>query len=89
MKLTSRQRDLARHALGLNGQRKQSYRNRFVADPGHDDHPEWMKLCRKGAAGMRTAHAMLGRSDLFWLTRQGAEAAMNAGETLDPEDFPR
>ncbi len=89
MKLTPRQRELARHALGLNGERKSSYRNRFVAGPGHDDHPEWMRLCRKGAAERRTARAVLGGSDLFWLTRQGAEAALNAGETLDPEDFPR
>ncbi len=29
-----------------------------------------------------------GGDDLFWLTVEGAEAALKPGEKLDPEDFP-
>jgi hypothetical protein len=88
IKLTPKQRSLARHALGLTDGRKQSYRNRFVADAAHEDHPEWMRMVRKGAASYRAAQAMFGGSDLFWLTQAGAQAALEPGELLDPEDFP-
>lgn len=86
--MTPRQKELARHALGLDGRRKQSYRNRFWAGPGHDDFEDWQAMVAAGlalvsepAAGHRPDHA-------FWLTRPGATAALNKGETLCPEDFP-
>ena len=37
MTLTDSQLSMARHALGLDGKRKQSYRNRFFAGLGHAD----------------------------------------------------
>lgn len=86
--MTPRQKELARHALGLDGRRKQSYRNRFWAGPGHDDFGEWQQMVKDGLAyvskpdpGYRPDHA-------FWLTHSGAEAALNKGERLCPEDFP-
>lgn len=86
--MTPRQIELARHALGLDGRRRRSYRNRFWAGPGHDDFEEWKAMVADGNAhvseprdGVRPDHA-------FWLTRQGAEAALRGDEALCPEDFP-
>lgn len=87
-RLSPRERELARHALGLTDGRTRSYRNRFVAGKGHADHPDWLRLVKRGLAGRRAGVKMFGGSDLFWLTRQGAELALKPGETLDPEDFP-
>lgn len=83
--MTPRQRDLARCALGLGirtGRNKtvRSYRNRFFASIGHADYEDWKAMVAAGEAE--------GLGDPFWLTRAGAEAALNAGESLDPEDFP-
>jgi hypothetical protein len=86
--MTPRQRELARHALGLDGRRSQSYRNRFVAGPDHDDFEDWELMVARRLAGRRSGDQMLGGSDLFWLTYRGALQALNDGETLDPEDFP-
>jgi len=87
-RLTPAQVKLARHALGLGDGRKASYRNRFAASPGTPDHAEWMRMYRKGAANYRSARAVGGSLDLFWLTTDCAEAVLLPGETLDPEDFP-
>jgi hypothetical protein len=86
--MTPRQIELARHALGLDGRRKQSYRNRFWAGPGHGDFADWEAMVADGyafvsapAEGHRPDHA-------FWLTRKGAQLALRKGERLCPEDFP-
>lgn len=85
--MTPRQKQLARHALGLDGSRKQSYRNRFFAGPGHADFADWQELVATGFAREREPNAV--RPDhAFWLTREGADAALNKGERLCPEDFP-
>ena len=87
--LTDEQRELARHALGLGNDRKQSYRNRFVTGPGGADHPAWLDMVQRGLAKQRMGSTLpFGGDDLFWLTKQGATLALSAGETLDPEDFP-
>lgn len=88
MNLDSRKIDLARHALGLPNPRKRSYRNHFVAGPGHDDYEDWMVMVGMGVAMRRHGDAMTGGDDLFFLTRNGAHAALKKGESLDPEDFP-
>jgi hypothetical protein len=86
--VTPFERDLARHALGLDGRRTMSYRNRFVAGPSHDDHPAWLEMVRAGLAVRRDgAKLPFGGDDLFHLTPDGAHAALMPGETLDPEDF--
>lgn len=89
MSLSPRQKELARHALGLDGRRTQSYRNRIVAGPGHDDFAEWELMASRGLAGRRAGVQMFGGDDLFWVTHRGALLALNPGETLDPEDFPK
>lgn len=78
--MTPRQRELARRALGLGGGRTMSYRNRFIAGPGHNDFGVWVEMVREGLA--------IRRDDLFLLTADGAHGALMPGDTLDPEDFP-
>lgn len=87
--MTPQQRDLARHALGLDGRRKQTYRNHFVTGPGCTVHENWMALVDAGLAWRRSGSALTGGDDLFGLTLKGAQAALGPGETLCAEDFPR
>lgn len=83
------QRELARHALGLPNKMRMSYRNRFVAGHDHDDYQDWRDMCSAGYADRRGPLNSYGRDDLFWLTESGAKLALNKGERLDPEDFPK
>lgn len=86
--MTPKQRELARHTLGLDNPdaKKRSYRNRFFASAGH---PAWHDLHVMVGAGWMNLEDQKGqRSTLFWLNRSGALLALNKGETLDPEDFP-
>lgn len=83
--MTPYQIDLARHALGLNRQRV-SFRNYFVAGPGHNDYAGWMDMVEKGVATRRPGGLGTCAGDfIFALTRAGAEAAMRPGEKIDPE----
>ena len=84
--MTAEQREQARHALGLDGTRKKSYRNRYVI---HEDNPVWSDMVAKGWATMRPASTVpFGGCAIFYLTRTGALLALNKGEKLCPEDFP-
>lgn len=85
--MTPEQIELARHALGLDDRRKQSYRNRFCAGPGHDDYAAWVAMVADGNAEQHKSKLYAGDS-MFFLTKAGATAALRPGETLDPEDFP-
>jgi hypothetical protein len=87
--MTPKQIELARHALGLPHISRKSYRNRFVAGPGHDDYEEWMAMVASGDAMRRDGKTVcFGGDDLFWLTKKGALEALKHGERLDTEDFP-
>lgn len=79
---------LARHALGLPNSRRRTYRNHFVTGPGHSDFDNWTAMVADGNARTRAGSAITGGDSVFWLTRQGATAALMRGEHLDPEDFP-
>lgn len=81
---TDRQRQLARQALGLN-YRMVSYRNRHFLYPGSVIHSVWLDMVAMGAA-QRSDHPS--GMDHFSLTHAGAEAALEWGESLCPEDFP-
>jgi hypothetical protein len=87
--VTAKQLSLIRHALGL-GRRGQkvSYRNHFVAGPGHSDYADWQELVTEGHAKHRAGNEISGGDDIFWVTKSGAELALRPGESLDPEDFP-
>jgi hypothetical protein len=85
--MTPEQRELARHALGLPNKRRQTYRNRYVC---REDNPEWSAMVAAGEATMRPAATVpFGGSAIFYLTEAGARLALNRGEKLDPEDFPK
>jgi len=81
------QRELARHALGLPNDRRRSYRNRYYVAPGAPAWWSWRALVDAGLALFEAGPACRG-SDLFMLTRTGAEAALAPSESLDLEDFP-
>lgn len=85
--MNERQIKLARHALGLPNKAMRSYRNRFVAGPGHTDYADWAAMVEEKSA-KRLKSGGFGESTLFYLTRAGAALALMQGETLDPEDFP-
>lgn len=86
--MSPEQIELARHALGLDGARRQSYRNHFVTGPGSNDYTNWQAMVAAGHAKRRAGSAMTGGDDLFWLTESGARLALKDREKLDPEDFP-
>lgn len=82
--MTPRQKQLARHALGLPNDSKQAYRNNFVTGPGNPDHVEWSAMVDAGLAKVTTQRREIyGGMDVFWLTRTGAEAAIGKGEKLE------
>lgn len=86
MMMNNEQKTLARHALGLPNPQRRSYRNRFVC-PEAD--PEWNAMVRGGLATMRKGETLPFDGDAcFYLTRAGAEAALEPREKLCPEDFP-
>ena len=88
--MTLAQIELARHALGLPNKRRQSYRNYFVAGKGHEDYPAWLQMVEQGDARRYDGTKVhFGGDDLFTLTIAGAEKALQRGERLDPEDFPK
>jgi hypothetical protein len=86
--MTPQQIELARHALGLPNDRRRSYRNYFTAGTGHPDFADWIAMIKAGTAKRRISSRMAGGDDVFWLTIEGAQAALQHGESLDPEDFP-
>lgn len=86
--MTPRQTALARHALGLDGHQKRSYRNRYFTHEWNRDYHTWLRMVRDGNA---TSHPLKGagsRRVVFCLTLEGATAVLKKGESLDPEDFP-
>jgi len=85
--LTPKQRELARHALGLPNKKRKSYRNHFVTGKSSSDYPHWQEMVAAGFAAVRGGNELTGGDDLFRLTKKGALAALNQREHLDPEDF--
>lgn len=86
--LNPKQRELARHALGLTGSCRMSYRNYFSTGAGCADHVAWNEMVELGAAVAHRAVKMCAGDDVFCLTRLGAETVLNRGEKLSSEDFP-
>ncbi len=72
----AKERELARHALGLPNKSRASYRNHFVAGPGHTEYADSMSMVTQGWAVKRG-------QDLVCLTPQGARLALDYGEILD------
>ena len=86
--MTPLQRKMARHALGLPNRDKRSYRNRYVATEGPAGTlAAWQGLVKAGLAVELTKHRV-GQNRSYVLTPAGAQAAIDPGEALCPEDFP-
>ena len=81
--MTPDQKKLARHALGLPNKSKRSYRNYFMAGVGTDNFETWKTMEAEGYAEQSSRE-----EKVFWLTRDGAKAALEGKERLCPEDFP-
>lgn len=88
MALTDTQRELARHALGLPGKSCISYRNRFYVGVASPTYAVWMEMVRLGRAALIPPQQG-DRVQGFCLTLSGAAAALDPGESLCCEDFPR
>jgi hypothetical protein len=87
--MTENQIELARHALGLPNKKRVSYRNHFCAGPGHTDYPEWVAMVAQGDAVRRSGGSLtFGGDDMFYVTGEGARAALLPREKLDADDFP-
>jgi hypothetical protein len=84
--LTERQRQLVRHALGLDGRAKTTHRNHFAVGPGCDDYEDWMDLVAKGYARHRGGSSTPDSVDIFWVTRETALLVRNFDENLS-DDF--
>lgn len=84
--ITIQQRELIRHAIGLGHRHKITNRNHFVTGPGTEDHAPWMDLVSKGLAHRRDGSEISGGDDVFWVTRETAQACCGKGESL-AEDF--
>lgn len=87
-KVSDSQLQLARHALGLPNESARSYRNRFYVPKANPAHAEWCDMVAKGLAKQRSDCPGIALTDMFTLTKAGAEIALLLGERLDPEDFP-
>ncbi|WP_457797671.1 hypothetical protein [Methylocystis sp. S23] len=85
--MTPAQRELARHALGLPNEQKRSYRNRYYVDATASTGRQWLIMRSRGFAEMVPLPECV--ADFFALTRAGAEMALDPGESLDQEDFPK
>lgn len=87
MTLNPTQLRLARAALGLPNTKRTSYRNRYHSAGEGGFHDQWVGLAATGLAERSTGDNGAD-SKQFWLTRAGAELALEAGEKLCGEDFP-
>lgn len=84
--LTFSQKELARHTLGLPNAKRTTYRNRFVCQ---EDHKDWQDMVANGLATVRRGETLpFGGDACFYLTRKGAEAALEPREKLCPDTFP-
>jgi hypothetical protein len=84
--MTQEQRRLARHALGLRGNNKKSYRNRYLVSATTSVIHPWWGMVHQGLAVQ--GDSKTSKMVLYHLTYAGALLALDPGETLCPEDFP-
>jgi hypothetical protein len=80
--LTSKQRALARHALGLPNKSHQSSRNHYCTSVAGNDRTEWEAMVAQG-------DAVKGSGDFFHLTLKGALEAREPEEHVSREDAER
>jgi hypothetical protein len=83
--MTDRQREFARHALGLPNKKNVSYRNHFCIGKGGDGYEDWEDLVRQGLA-VRRSSSICGGDYFFHLTLRGALMVHELKEHLSQED---
>ena len=81
--MSATERIRARHALGLSGRYRTARRNHVVCLT-HDD---WERMVRDGLAIARRPTEPAGLTT-YRLTRTGAEAALEPGETVSDDLIP-
>jgi hypothetical protein len=80
--LTAQQVDLLHHTLGLSVDRREPYRNHFVADEGHHDMPNLQALLALGLMALSPTPKFCNASDIvFHVTDAGKALAI---EMLPP-----
>jgi hypothetical protein len=84
-KLTAEETRVARHALGLPNELRRSYRNRYFVGRETPAGRTWAGMVERGLAAADVGAAP---RTMFYLTRAGAVAALEAGESLCRECFP-
>lgn len=75
---------MARHTLGLPNKTRRSCRNRYYAAAGGDAARDFDKIVAQGLAAVEPDNGSM----RYYLTRAGAELALERGEELCGEDFP-
>ncbi|MDM8356581.1 hypothetical protein [Pandoraea communis] len=76
--LTKSQIGILQHSLGIRIRGDKSYRNHFVAGPGHHDYSDLMALVRAGMMREHPASQITGGSQWFQVTDSGWTAAFDA-----------
>jgi hypothetical protein len=71
--MTDEQREIMRHALGLN-RRGSEYRNYFVTGPGSTDYPHIEALVAAGMMTKRAGNVLSGYDDTYMVTDAGRAA---------------
>ncbi len=82
--MTPEQIAVARHALGLTGRNRESFRNSFVTGAGCENHALWLAMVDAGDAIKRDGENLpFGGDDLFYLTLQGAMKVLRPDERFE------
>ena len=83
--MSDKQRELARHALGLPNEQNTTFRNHYCVGPENPDYAKWEDLVEKGLA----VKALGGQNwcgDFFYLTLEGAREVLLPDEHISRED---
>ncbi len=86
MIITSEQRDMMRHCIGLPNKKKVTNRNHYCIGPGCDGYAAWIELADRGLAIRRTT-ALAGGDDFFHLTQSGATLVLDPKEHISREEM--
>lgn len=84
--MTARQLQMARHALGLPNSKRTTYRNRYCLGRGDEGYADWEDLVSRNLAIKQTG-TFWGGDDMFYLTLEGARAALHRGEHISREEM--
>lgn len=76
--LTEQQREIMRHALGLNRGTRE-YRNHFVTGPGSDDYADCETLTDAGLMKKYPGHVLTGGDPCYVVTDAGRQALERQG----------